>query len=97
MNGTNALRKACGQLHLLFVKLFGLIGKKESLYGIIMAYWENFVKGIIANFSNKIGHFILPAQFSGMAGKAPIFLFSGVCYTAFCTREKGAKIRMGGE
>lgn len=85
MNGVNAVRKARGQLHLLFVKLFELIGKKESLYGIIMAYWENFVKGIIVNFNNKIGHFILLAQFSGMAGKASIFLFPGVWYTSFRT------------
>lgn len=73
------------------------IENRESLYDTIMAYWENTVKEIIVNFSNKIGQFILPAQFSGMAGKASIFLFSGVWYTAFCTREKGAKIRVGGE
>lgn len=68
-----------------FLLSFWLIEKRESLYDTIMAYWENTVKGIIVNFSNKIGHFILPAQFSGMAGKASIFLFNGVWYTSFRT------------
>lgn len=69
-----------------------------------MPYTGNDVKREIVKYASKqsyfghrIGHFILPAQFSGMAGKASIFLFSGVWYTSFRTREKGAKIRVGGE